>query len=65
MSVTREDVPASAHEDSTRPPLPEAEIQRMLQVLNRHRSGNGAGGTDEAVAGKSPAARPETTITLP
>ncbi len=63
MSVTREDVPASTHEDSTRP-LPEAEIQRMRQVLNRHRCGNIPQVTDGPVTGTSPAAGPQ-TITVP
>ncbi len=64
MSLTPNDVRASTHEDSTRP-LPEAEIQRMRQVLNRHRSGSIPRVTDGPVAGTSPAAGPQTTITVP
>jgi hypothetical protein len=38
MSITPDEVKAAVHAAPTAAPLPDAEIERLAQILNQHRS---------------------------
>lgn len=55
MSITPDEVRASTPDVPGAPPLPETQIERMVQVLNRHRSARTPVAADESAASESAA----------